>query len=66
MTKYYCKLCGIEFEVEDGEEPVCPVCGAKNHHWNMFRCLMYVVLAIVLLCIAYGFVQAMIQDLMGK
>ena len=30
MAKYYCKVCGIEFDVEDGEEPVCPVCGAEG------------------------------------
>ena len=58
-----CRACGVLIEEK---AKVCPVCGAKNHHWNMFRCLMYAVLAIVLLCIAYGFVQAMIQDLMGK
>lgn len=30
MTKYKCKLCGEIFEVKEGEEPVCPVCGAKG------------------------------------
>ena len=30
MAKYKCKLCGEIFEVKDGEEPVCPVCGAKG------------------------------------
>ena len=30
MTKYYCKVCGVEFEVEDGEAAVCPVCGAEG------------------------------------
>lgn len=30
MTKYKCKLCGETFEVKDGEEPICPVCGAKG------------------------------------
>lgn len=26
MKKYKCLLCGAEFSVKDGEEPVCPVC----------------------------------------
>ena len=26
--KYRCLLCGAEFEVEEGEAVVCPVCGA--------------------------------------
>ena len=30
MNKYKCKLCSETFEVKDGEEPVCPVCGAKG------------------------------------
>jgi rubredoxin len=30
MKKYRCKVCGIEFEVPDGEEPVCPVCGVSG------------------------------------
>ncbi len=28
MAKYKCKLCGEIFEVKDGEEPICPLCGA--------------------------------------
>ena len=28
MKKYRCLLCGEVFEVKDGEEPVCPLCGA--------------------------------------
>ena len=27
MKKYRCNVCGEEFEVEEGQEPVCPVCG---------------------------------------
>ena len=30
MKKFKCNVCGVEFEVEDGQEPVCPVCGAKG------------------------------------
>lgn len=30
MKTYKCKLCGIEFDVKKGEEPVCPMCGAKG------------------------------------
>ncbi len=30
MKKYKCLLCGAEFEVADGVEPVCPICGAKG------------------------------------
>ena len=26
--KYKCKLCGAVFDVKDGEEPICPLCGA--------------------------------------
>ena len=30
MKKYFCKLCKATFEVEEGVEPVCPVCGASG------------------------------------
>lgn len=30
MKKYRCKTCGAVFEVPEGTEPVCPVCGAKG------------------------------------
>lgn len=30
--KYQCKLCGEVFEVNDGETPVCPRCGAKGEN----------------------------------
>ena len=28
--KYKCKICGVEFEVKEGETPVCPKCNAKG------------------------------------
>ncbi len=30
MKKYYCTVCKITFEVQDGQEPVCPKCKAKG------------------------------------
>ena len=30
MKKYKCLLCGAVFEVEDGAEAVCPVCGVSG------------------------------------
>ena len=30
MKTYKCKVCGAVFQVEDGVEPVCPVCNAKG------------------------------------
>ena len=30
MKNYKCLVCGAEFAVEEGKEPVCPVCGAKG------------------------------------
>jgi len=30
MKKYKCLVCGHEFEVADGAEPVCPLCQAKG------------------------------------
>ena len=30
MKKYRCLVCGEEFEVADGETPVCPVCGVDG------------------------------------
>lgn len=29
-TTYRCLLCGAVFDVEDGVEPVCPMCGARG------------------------------------
>ena len=30
MKNYKCLVCGVEFEVEDGQEVRCPVCGATG------------------------------------
>ena len=30
MRKFKCKLCRAVFEVEEGKEPVCPICGVKG------------------------------------
>ena len=30
MAKYLCSVCGEEFEVKDGETPVCPRCKARG------------------------------------
>ena len=30
MKKYECKVCGLVFEVKDGEEAICPKCKAKG------------------------------------
>ena len=32
MKKYRCILCGKEFEVADGAQAVCPVCGASGEN----------------------------------
>ena len=32
MTKYKCLVCGEEFEVEDGQEPICPTCGVGKEN----------------------------------
>ncbi|MGN0173128.1 MAG: ferritin family protein, partial [Acutalibacteraceae bacterium] len=34
--KYKCKLCGEIFEVKDGQEPVCPRCGAKGDNLEQY------------------------------
>ena len=30
MKKYKCLACGVEFEVYEGQEIECPVCGATK------------------------------------
>ena len=30
VRRYRCKVCFTEFEVAEGEEPVCPMCGARG------------------------------------
>ena len=30
MKKYRCIVCGEVFEVADGEEAVCPICGVSG------------------------------------
>ena len=37
MAKYKCKVCGQVFEVADGEEAVCPVCGVKGDKLELFE-----------------------------
>lgn len=32
MKKFKCNVCGVEFEVEEGQEAVCPVCGATGEN----------------------------------
>lgn len=33
--RYRCLLCQTEFEIEEGEEPICPMCGAKGNDLEM-------------------------------
>ena len=35
--KYICKLCGQTFEVPEGTEPVCPICGATGGNVQMIN-----------------------------
>ncbi|MBQ7307946.1 MAG: rubrerythrin family protein [Clostridia bacterium] len=35
--KYKCKLCNVEFEVKEGETPICPVCRAKNGYLELIE-----------------------------
>lgn len=32
MKRFKCNVCGVEFEVEEGQEPMCPVCGATGEN----------------------------------
>ncbi len=35
--KYHCKICGVDFEVKNGETPVCPVCGASGDNLEVIE-----------------------------
>ena len=37
MKTYRCKLCGKVFSVADGEEPVCPLCGATGDQLELIE-----------------------------
>ena len=37
MKKYHCLLCGMDFEVEDDETPVCPYCGASSENVELIK-----------------------------
>ncbi len=37
MKKYRCKICGAIFEVEDGQEPICPLCKAKGENLELIE-----------------------------
>ncbi len=37
MKKYKCNVCMQEFEVEDGAEVVCPVCGVGEEDCEMIE-----------------------------
>ena len=37
MKTYKCLLCGQVFEVADGEEPVCPLCGATGENLELIE-----------------------------
>lgn len=30
MRKFKCLVCGVEFEIEDGQQIKCPVCGVDE------------------------------------
>lgn len=32
MKTYKCKTCGMEFDVKEGQKPVCPMCGASGEN----------------------------------
>ncbi len=36
-VKYLCKLCGQTFELPEGTEPVCPICGATGEHIQVVK-----------------------------
>ena len=35
--KYHCTVCGKDFEVNAGEEAVCPVCGVKGDKLEVIK-----------------------------
>ena len=37
MKKYKCLVCGEVFEVEDGQEPVCPLCGVSGDQLELLE-----------------------------
>ena len=37
MKKYKCKICGVEFMVEDGQEPICPICKATGDNLELIE-----------------------------
>lgn len=37
MKKYRCKICGAEFEVKDGETPICPICKATGDNLEIIE-----------------------------
>ena len=36
-VKYKCHLCNQEFELPEGTEPVCPICGATGEHLEVIE-----------------------------
>ena len=37
MKKYRCKICGAEFTVEEGQEPICPLCKATGENLELIE-----------------------------
>lgn len=37
VKQYKCKICGAVFEVPEGEEPVCPVCKARDENLELIE-----------------------------
>ncbi len=37
MKRYRCKICGAEFEVKEGEEPICPICKATGESLELIE-----------------------------
>ena len=36
-VRYKCHLCNQEFELPEGAEPVCPICGATGEHLEVIE-----------------------------